>query len=452
MKAEYLDYRRIPGQNPIFLRYLYEFESVADWYPAGQPDATTLARRAHQLLRSGREYPREALVASLDRFNRLVGSGQPALENIQTLRQSSTVAVVTGQQVGLFGGPALAVHKALTAISLARQLEQDGVRAVPVFWLASDDSDYAEVAAARLLAADGELLTVAHPGPVENGNRTVGSVRLTGVEDLLEDVGARTAQGEFRRPVLENLRKTYASGRTFSEAFGALMAALFQEQGLVLYDALTARLKGTLTEAYSTAIRRRDDIIGELRKRSEQLQKTGLTPQVQVPEDETLLFLFRGDRRYKMSCLDGGYRTREGSSQDFSEEELLSLGRREPEALGPNVLLRPILQDHLFPTVAYVAGPAETAYFAQISAIAGFWGVEPAVFPRVGVTLIDAKVKRLFQKYRIGLEDILGGSPQETLHRLAKDSAAGELIRSFEGLHGSVETQAGQIEGRLEPI
>ena len=451
MKSEYLDYRDIPGQNPIFLRYLHEFESVAAWYPAGPPEPGLLRRRADEILRSGRAYPREALAVSLERFNRAVGAGEPALENVRKLRDTAAVAIVTGQQIGLFGGPALAVHKALTVVSLARQLSDDGVQAIPVFWLASDDSDYDEIAAARLLSDDGELLTVVHPRPADNGNRTVGSVPVTASGALFDPLERKLVRGDFRQFVLASLRESYAEGRSLNQAFGAWMASLFQEQGLVLFDALSAGVKQELTGAYEIAVRNREQLIGALRQRSDELQQAGLTPQVPITNEETLLFLFDGDRRFKLSAVDGGFQAKEEDTRRFRPEELMALSRRNPEALGPNVLFRPILQDLLFPTVAYVAGPAETAYFAQISAIAPFWQVTPAVLPRVGVTLVDAKAQRLFAKYRIGVTDLLGSTPEQTLRRLAKDTAAGDLIRKFEGLEADVEKQADQIRGELAP-
>jgi bacillithiol biosynthesis cysteine-adding enzyme BshC len=452
MKAEYLDYRDIPGQNAIFRRYLYDFDSVAAWYPAGPPDPGMLRRRVDEVLLSGRVYPRDALAASLERFNRAVGAGEPALQNTRKLRDTSTVAIVTGQQIGLFGGPALAVYKALTVVSLARQLSEDGVQAIPVFWLASDDSDYDEIAAARLLSDDGELLTVLHAKPAEKRNRMVGSIPVRAVSRLFDQLDERVVRGDFRHLVLGNLRQSYAEGRSLSQAFAAWMANLFREEGLVLYDAFSAGVKEHLAGAYEVAVRNRDQVVQALKRRSDELQQAGLTPQVQVPDDETLLFLFDGDRRFKLSSVDGRFQAKEGNEPGFGEEDLLALSRRNPEALGPNVLLRPILQDLLFPTVAYVAGPAETAYFAQISAIAPFWDVTPAVLPRVGITLVDTKAQRLFDKYRIGIRDVVGSTPERTLRRLAKDTTAGELIRKFEGLEADVGKQAGQIGEELAPM
>lgn len=452
MKAEYLDYRDIPGQNAIFRRYLYDFESVAGWYPAGPPEPGMLRRRADDIRRSGRIYPREALAASLERFNRMVGAGEAALENIRKLRDTSTVAIVTGQQIGLFGGPALAVHKALTVVSLARRLCEDGAQAVPVFWLASDDSDYDEIAAARLLTDDGELLTVSHPRPAENGNRMVGSVPITAASALFDQLDAKVVRGDFRHLVLASLRQSYAEGRNLNQAFGTWMANLFAEHGLVLFDAFSAGVKEHLRLAYEIAVSKRDQIIQALKRRSDELEQAGLTPQVQVTDEETLLFLFDADRRFKLSSVGGRFQAKDEDAPKLGAEDLFALARRDPEALGPNVLLRPILQDILFPTVAYVAGPAETAYFAQISAIAPFWQVNPAVVPRVGVTVIDAKVQRLFEKYRVGVRDILGSTADQTLRRLAKDSAAGDLIRKFEVLEADVGKQADQIGEGIAPM
>jgi bacillithiol biosynthesis cysteine-adding enzyme BshC len=438
MKSDGLDYREIPGQNQLFVRYLYDFDRVRAWYPAGALDLDRLKERSTQVL-SARSYPREALADALEKFNREVGSGAPTLAQIQKLREPATVAVVTGQQVGLFGGPALAVYKAITAVRLAGLLVEQGISAVPVFWLASDDSDFQEASSTFFLDEDGGLLKMSHAAPADP-QRMVGDVPLDGLEPMLEKVAERSV-GLSRDETLAGLRATYSPGRTFRHAFGAWMALVFRDHGLILHDALSTGLKRFLTGAYQTAISRREAILAALGERKADLERAGLSAQVHVDGDESLLFRLSSGRRYKIEARGARYRVRDGGAAEVTGKRLEEWIAEEPEGFGPNVLLRPILQDHLFPTVAYVGGPAEVAYFAQVNAIAPLWSAAPLVAPRAGITLVDAKAQRLLSKYKLGVKDVIGSTPEDLIRRLARDSEAGAMIGRFDKLESTIGTE-----------
>ncbi len=448
MESDCLDYRLLPGQNPLFGRFLYQFPSVQEWY-GEEIGPDELNARAKAILASGREYPRRELAELLRAFNQKVGSGTASMRAIEDLAKPDSVAIVTGQQVGLFGGPALSVYKAVTAVQLARLLRNQGFRAVPVFWLASDDSDFDEARSTAFLAEDAKLLKLSYPREPGLENRPVGSVRLDRVGSLLEQLENGAGRGEFRSFTLDLLRETYRPNRTFSEAFAAWLAVLFQEEGLVLFDALMPGFKQHLRDAFKVAISRRDTIFQLLATRSEALQRAGFTPQVQVPDDETLLFELDGGKRKKLEYKQGNFQLKERNSPRSSADQLQSEVDADPERFAPNVLLRPILQDHLFPTVAYVGGPAEVAYFAQIKAIAPQWALELAVVPRSGATIVDPKATRLLRKYGLLKSDVIGSDLPTTLARLVGETDAKEVLAEFDRLESAIGSHVETLNAML---
>ena len=222
MRVERLDRRRLPGQSRLFLQYLYDFDQVATLYPAGPAHTgrEALGQRAEDARRRDSRLPREALVRMLLDFNARVGSGSATRENIEKLRDSGTVAVVTGQQLGLFGGPALSVYKALTAVSLARILEAEGCPAVPVFWLPSDDSDFLESRSTAFFGPQGSLLRLGYSGPSPPSATMVGTVLLEATGDPLKRLQDGAPVSEHREAILRTLESTYAPGRFFTDAHG----------------------------------------------------------------------------------------------------------------------------------------------------------------------------------------------------------------------------------------
>ncbi len=448
MESDCLDYRLLPGQNPLFSRFLHQFASVQNWYGEGiDPDGLKL--RAGKVLSSGRDYPREALGDLLRDYNDRLGAGPTTIKAIQDLGQPDSVAVVTGQQVGLFGGPALSVYKAITAVKLARLLRDSGFRAVPIFWLASDDSDFDEARSTAFVAEDASLLEVTYPRDPAMGHRPVGSVKLGRVKQLLEQLESQLGSGEFRSFALDLLREAYRPGRTFSEAFAAWLSVLFREHGLVLFDALMPGFKQHLRAAFKIAISRRDRIVGLLNERNQALQRAGFAPQVNVSDDETLLFRLDRGKRIKLEYKDGAFQAKERNGARLESDKMLYEVDARPEAFAPNVLLRPILQDHLFPTVAYVGGPAEIAYFAQLKAIAPEWGLEPTVVPRSSATIVDSKAARLLGKYGLRETDIIGSDLQATLARLVSETPARDVLAEFDQLESAIRTHADTLEAVL---
>ena len=448
MKIECLDYRMLSGQNPLFLKYLYNFDEVSGLYASRAPaplDIEALERRVEDTGRRPERFPRDRLVSLLEPLNRSLGTGEATRQNIRKLSERDTVAVVTGQQLGLLGGPSLAVYKAATVVRLSQILEDRGYRAVPVFWLPSDDSDFEEVRTTSFYDRADHLLNLHYPGS-HSDSRMVGTIGLSQISESLERLQQEAQRAEFLDTTLQDLGASYLPERDFRHAHGSWLAHLFKDQGLVLFDSLMSGYKPELTEVFTTLLKKRPELIEALKRRNQELAASGFSPQVSFEDSETLLFSYDSENRHKMLCENGEYRFKKSSRDSLPVDELLERVKSNPEAFGPNVLLRPIVQDHLFPTAVYVGGPSEVAYFSQVSAIAPFWGLESSIFPRMGVTIVDRKAQRLLKKYGLDASELMSTDPMQMLQSLLGKGETGEVWGTFGSVQQELRSQLASLK------
>jgi len=441
MKVECIDYRQLPILNPLLPQYLYQYDRVDTLYDCPvHLSLEDLKKRADSVLRNPPTFPRDQLVELTLEFNQRVGASEEVFQNLEKLRSSKTLAVVTGQQPGFFGGPAYTVYKALTAVRLAQILNEEGYSAVPVFWLASDDSDFQEVHSTSFFDAVGDLFSVSYPDPQTKSSRMVGTIPLNAVEKCFSHLQEQAPKGEFQKEVLQLLQDTYPPTKNFREALGSWLSHLFRPYGLVLFDALLPQYKQGLGSLFSVAIEKRQDIVRALQAREEVLKEKGFEPQVRVQDSESLIFWTEGDERYKLEYGAERYQKKSGTRLQLSSQQLLEELSKQAGRFAPNVLLRPIVQDHLFPTVAYVGGPAEVAYYAQICSISPFWNKKMAVFPRVGITLVDRKAQRLLRKYGLKVTDVLQCTPQEISRRIVEGKDPEKILGKLDSVQEELRT------------
>jgi len=441
MKVECIDYRQLPSLHPLLPQYLYQYNRVDTLYDCPvHLSLEDLKKRAESVLRNPPTFPRDQLVELTLEFNQRVGASEEVFQNLEKLRSSKTLAVVTGQQPGFFGGPAFTVYKALTAVRLAQILNEEGYSAVPVFWLASDDSDFQEVQSTSFFDAGGNVFSVSYPDPQTNSSQMVGTIPLNAVEKCFSDLQEQAPKGEFQKEALQILQDTYPPTKDFREALGSWLSHLFRPYGLILFDALLPHYKQGLGSLFSVAIEKRQEIVRALQERAEVLKEKGFEPQVRVQDSESLIFWTEGDERYKLEYGAERYQKKSGTPLQLSGQQLLEKLGKQAGGLAPNVLLRPIVQDHLFPTVAYVGGAAEVAYYAQICSISPFWNKEMAVFPRVGITLVDRKTQRLLKKYGLKVTDVLQCTPQEISRRIVEGNDTEQILGKLEKVQEELRT------------
>jgi bacillithiol synthase len=412
--------QQLPHTPRLYRDYVEHFEKLQPFYEH-EPDLKIALQLAHKL-----DFPkhrRRDVAEILRDQNRQFGSGEATLRNLDLLAEGA-VAVVSGQQVGLFGGPAYSFYKALTAIQAAADLVHKGVPAVPVFWMATEDHDVDEV---RHVAwfHEGDLESFILPKPAEDAV-PVGNIRLGPEIDEL----VRRAQPLLGETFGDILHATYVPDATYGSAFAGMFARIFAEHGLILLDPLDARLHRVAEPILRDALAQRDELNELLLNRGKELDRAGYEPQVKVTARSALLFCLEQGKRQVVSVSNGGFAS---GNITMDRESWLRRVRSSPEHFSPNALLRPVIQDYLLPTVAYFGGPSEIAYFAQTHVLyKKLLGRMPVLLPRADFTLVDPKAERLLKKYHLEVEDIWC-SPQTLRKRMYNSAVPTKLSREFDG-------------------
>lgn len=411
MSSLVVRYPQVPKTSPLFADYLLHYERVQAFYNGSPFERATYDRLAGNLRGFGGD--RAELAEILLDQNKAFGTGEETFENIRRLPSPDTFAVVTGQQVGLFSGPAFTLYKALTAVRLSQSLNTQGFKTVPVFWLATEDHDLEEVAATGAFNDDFERVLLADAGERPAPHSPVGRVKLTSaITATLDQLESLLPPTEARDRMLNHLRSAYQPGTTWGQAFGRFMAQVFGRFGVVLLDPLDERIHQLSIPVYREAVRRARELRSSLQTRSAALTKAGYHAQVHVAEESTLVFAERDGNRLPLHQRNGtgGDAFSTSDSRIFCVRDLEREVQDRPIGFSPNVLLRPLVQDFLLPTLAYVAGPSELAYLGQAAIIyAALRRPMPAIFPRAAFTLVDHRLERWMEKYHVGVEDVWQG-------------------------------------------
>jgi bacillithiol biosynthesis cysteine-adding enzyme BshC len=392
---------------------------------------------------------RECVTSILERQNKSWDASPQTLANLDRLRKGA-VAIVTGQQVGLFGGPMFAIYKALTAVKLAEEATAAGVDAVPVFWLATYDHDLAEVNHVPIPGADGALqvlTTTSHDVP----GAPVGAVRLGDeIAPLVEEASKVLGDSE----VVQFLRESYRPGESLGTAFARFYARVFAEWGVILLDASDGELDRVAEPIYRAAVERADELATSLLARGEALEAAGYHQQVKVTSSSVLLFtLQRGARTPIQRRVTGNTAEfvigNDAGAEKLSQAELLGRIASCPELFSPNVLLRPTVEDYLLPTLAYTGGAAETAYFAQAGTVyETLLGRVTPIVPRFSATIVEPKMQRLIERHGISVPDIFNG-PDALRRQLAEQGLPQDLQAAFDAARRSLDSHLSSVKEKL---
>lgn len=395
------------------------------------------------------EHPRDRqqLVTTLLRQNEAWGMDPEARRNIEALADPQSVAVVTGQQLGLFGGPLYTVYKTLTTLQLAASLTQKtGRPVVPVFWLEGEDHDFKEVSYVHMPQGNGwqkwvyEDETWPEHGNLGQVGRLVLQENLQNVLQGIEDALPPT---DFKTDLMTRLRAAFQPGRTFQDAFVAVLKQIFPNSGLVFVTPDDAELKRLVAPLFRKEIETPSAILDAMTDSSGRLRQDGF--HAQVNPRQLNLFLITENGRYALDADGTDFRLK-GQNRTFSQTELLALLEAKPEAFSPNVVMRPQMQDWLFPTVAYVGGPGEVAYFAQFKPVYAWSGLPmPVLYPRASVTLIEPRIQKVLQRYPVQLADF-SGDFEQLFQRLILTISGGKVDRAFEDMLRALNTQFDELK------
>src|SRR5271166_2035650 len=436
-----ISFNSIPHTTRIFSDFLSYSPAIRKFFPT-PPDADHVTAFAKSV---PRDRERQFRVAdALEKQNRTWGASEQALGNIQRLREGA-FAVVTGQQVGLFGGPLMSLFKVASALALAKQVQDASVDCVPVFWLATEDHDLDEVNQALFLTHDFHLV----PFKVSTSgteSAPVAHIRFAGGTD---EIVAQAADLLGDSLAADYLRESYTEGETFSNAFAKLYTRIFAGQGLILLDPADPELHRAAVPLFVEALRRSAELDQAVLERNRELHDAGYHEQVKVTRESTPLFALVEGARVPVHRKNGTYAI---GTERLSGEEMEQRIVAAPENFSANVLMRPVLQDYWLPSLAYIGGPAEVAYFAQTAVLyEKLLGRITPILPRMSATLIEPRIERLLLKYEVELPELFHGECQ-LRDCLAARSLPAELKENFEHARRSVEAAMQRVRDSLQTL
>jgi bacillithiol biosynthesis cysteine-adding enzyme BshC len=435
--------------SPLFHDYLLNAPRIRPFYEGGAWDLEAVASAAERTLRFARR--RGPLADALVRQQRERGA-DPAAAEAERLRRDDAVAVVSGQQPGLFGGPLFVLYKALATREVAARLEERrGAPVVPVFWVAADDHDFAEVRQVTVLDASGQLRTLRYAPEHEPSGQPASHIRLeAGVGGLVEELRRELPESLHRDAILDRLADCYRPGESFSGAFARFLSSLLP--GLVVLDPSDPDLKALMAPVFARELTEGSPSSRLAQEAGQGLLAAGYHQQVPVRPGFLNLFLMMDGERRALSLGDGWLEVR-GLGRRIELAEAQRMLGREPAAWSPGALLRPLAQDLILPTAAYVGGPAEIAYHAQIGPSYAHFGIpRPVLLPRPSLTLVEPGPARALSAEELQPQD-LQEDPEAILARWARE-AHPELEAAFERVRQAVVGSMQELEqtvGALDP-
>ena len=423
MPSQCIRHTDLPGSSRLFTDLLYHFDKVADFYDHAPLDLESYKKAAQFDFPAAR---RAELVEALAEQN----PGNPSLK---TLAEAGTMAVVTGQQVGLFSGPAYTLYKVLTAVRLAQHLSRNGIPSVPVFWLATEDHDLPEINQAWSFGADQQPVGLTSSAV----NPKLGPVGGIAIPDPpLAELRKTLMEFPFGEEIASLVESAYLPGASFGDSFRKLLGDLLKPYGVLFLDPMRPAIRELMAPLLAHAAGMLPKLMASLTGRNAELETRGYHAQVHVDADTSLFFVLEDGKRVPL--------------RKFGPGKLEDLKTR-PESLSPNALLRPVMQDYMLPTVAYVGGPAELAYFAQSQVLYhALLGRMPVIVPRAFFTLLDARASKMLERYQISIADFHPGMQalkERMAARLVPTELSSDVANSKETVTKAIDKLASQLMG-----
>jgi bacillithiol biosynthesis cysteine-adding enzyme BshC len=447
------DFNRLPSFQKLFLDYVSpeeeNFSKIKRFFFASYRDNEDIFKvidgKSHSY-NANRYFDKNILIEILKRQNVTFGAGEQTASNIELLKDENTFAVVTGQQVGLYTGNLYTILKTITAVKLAVDLKNrfPQYNFVPVFWLESEDHDLDEANHINLINRQNEVVRIGFengpPADEESASKKnlapVGSIKFdASINELNEQLKISLIDTDFKEKLLEKISSFYCEGNDYKHAFASFMNWIFKDHGLVFIDCSDDEVKKLLTPVFEKELNTSPRLCEDIIKTSAELEK-GYDLQVK-PKVINLFFIHNGNRLL-IEPRDNDRFALKNSKRRFEKEELMNILFENPELFSPNVILRPICQDYLLPTVAYVGGPSEISYFAQLKTAYEHYDITmPVIYPRTSVTVLENKVKKFLHNFDMSFEDIFNEKilVSKVVDKLSEIKVEDELAKTLDEIN-----------------
>jgi len=418
----HVEFGKLPNFNNLFLDYISSGEEEQkklspffnSFYRADEDFFKVIDEKIHNY-NTNRYFDKNVLIDILKRQNVEFGGTETTASNIELLKREDTFAVITGQQVGLYTGNLYTIYKTITAVKLAKNLKGrfPQFNFVPVFWLESEDHDIDEANHVHILNKQNELVRIGYEteqaGSEEDSpRRSTKPVGSTKFEEMIysinEQLRSSLLDTDFKEKIMNAVSACYREGNDYKTAFAQLLNMLMGDYGAVFIDPSDAEIKRLLIHVFEKELRTSPKMCESIITTSAELEKHY---DLQVKPKVINMFFLHNDNRLAIEPREGGKFALKNSKRRFDSEEMFAVLEETPELFSPNVVLRPVCQDYLLPSIAYVGGPAEISYFAQLKpAYEHYELTMPVIFPRVSVTLIEGKINKFMNSYDVKLEEI----------------------------------------------
>lgn len=416
----FVNFRDIPGHENIFLDYLYEFENVSRFFKTNFRSKDEFLNTFKSVSESNKTNRADLVKIIKSQYSNFSPSEKTS-HNLDLLKSNKTLAVVTGQQIGILGGPLYTFYKIVTVVKLSKYLSEryDNFNFVPVFWIEGDDHDFNEIRHVNLINDKNDLQIINYGNEVseDEDRNSVGFMKIDeSIKQFFDEIKSNIRNTEFTSGILTRLKSYYATGRSLKEAFKELIFWLFDKEGLIIFDPQDKSIKEMLKPIFKNEL-------DNFRKHTETMVSVSAELEdiyhAQVKVRPVNLFYNTDGGRFLLDPVDNEFRLHKRRKR-FSYDELMNLIETEPEKFSPNVLLRPICQDYILPTAFYIGGPSEIAYFAQVLPLYDFFNVQsPIVYPRSSATILEKNIGSIIEKYNLAISQVFWDPEDLKKHVLA---------------------------------
>jgi bacillithiol biosynthesis cysteine-adding enzyme BshC len=404
-EVQEIQFSELPEQSKLYTDYIYDFEKVRKYYGVDFSNDNEL-RNHFSIVSAGFNPKRKKIVELLRRQNAQLNNSADYESMLATLSSENALAVVTGQQVGLFCGPLYTLFKTISAIKLASELKErfPEFEFVPVFWLEGDDHDLDESNHIHLLNSTSDVVRVEaiFTNDEEENLQPLSEIKFdASIEQVFQQVDALLPASDYKPALVNVLAAYYKEGETYSTAFARTLTKILGNN-ILLIDPYDAEIKKILKPIFEKEFQTYPKTSEEVIKQSAELEENY---HVQVKPRVINLFYIEDGMRRGLEPIGSGMSLR-GTKRKLMPEQIRMILETKPESFSPNVVLRPVCQDYLLPTAGYVAGPGEIAYFAQLKGVYQHFGVGmPPLFPRATATILERRVAKIMDKYQLNFLD-----------------------------------------------
>lgn len=407
-------------------------------------------------------YQREELASILEKMNNNWGSDDTTLKNIERLKSDNAVVVIGGQQAGLLTGPLYSVNKVISIIQLAKEQEAELNRPViPVFWIAGEDHDFDEINHVNMRTETGLKKRTIQQIP--KFKKSVSQIDLDSnlTKEWLTDIFLELEESTHSKIIYEELLNILNESKTYVDFFARLINKLFPESGLVLVDSADASLRSIESKYFIKLIEHQESIAKTVSKTIKSLQEQDYSISLEAEENEGHLFYHEDHgERILLSRTESGMWQGKSNHIEFTSDALIQIAEKTPNRLSNNVVTRPLMQEWLFPTLAFVGGYGEISYWASLKKVFKELDLEmPPVVPRYSITYIPKKLNEVLNKKDIDISQAINhGVSDLKLNWLSNQSTPpvelliDEMNKGIEALHQPIQKVASNLGEDLQHL